>query len=165
MAKFNYLGFVWKVSVTQPTFLEYRNDLQLLWESVIFLLLVEDVYQVIIRREGWYAQDLRRRAATDLIHLWEHRSDRNVAAYARLIMDLWRARRYVAPVFGTMAGTVELLRISSLLSENWHRFLSDNAGDPGTVLALEEFIFGLSCEEIEDIRASMFSEGLRAIDR
>ena len=165
VARFNFYGFLMKVCDSHSRYAGFRDDLHRCWEATAFSLLIEDVYQVIIERAGTYAPSVRRRAAVDLLHLWEHRCDRNVPEYAPIIADLWRVRKRVAPVFGTMLGTMELLRISSLLSDAWIRFLAAVDSDAEAIQALEEFVFGLSYEQITRVRAQMRERHMAVIDR
>ncbi len=155
VAKFNYLGFLLKLIDRHHELTGFREDIQRSWEMVIFSLLIEDVYQVIIERDGYYPTDLRRQAAVDLIYLWEYRFDRNVSSYTPNLVDLWRVRKRIAPVFGTMLGTVELMKLSSLLSDRWHQFLISMGDEREVIQALEEFIFGLTFEQITSVRRNM----------
>ncbi len=165
IARLNVYGFLVKICAGSPDLAGYRESLQHRWESLVFSLLIEDVYQVIIENVGRYPLAQRRRSAIDLLHLWEHRSDRNVPRYAPVILDLWHVRTRVAPVFGTMLGTMELLRISSLLSETWHDFLCAHDSDPEAIQALEEFVFGLTHEQIARVRREMRDRGMAVVDR
>ncbi len=165
VARFNFYGLLMKVCDSHHRYAGFRQDLHRCWEAMGFSLLIEDVYQVIIERAGTYTPALRRTAAVDLLHLWEHRSDRNVPGYAPIIVDLWRVRKRVAPVFGTMLGTMELLRISCLLSESWSHFLAAIGTDAEAIQALEEFIFGLSYEQISRVRNQMRERNMAVIDR
>ncbi len=165
VARLNVYAFLLKICTGCPGFAEYREELQHRWETLVFSLLLEDVYQVIIESVDRYSTSQRRRSAIDLLHLWEHRSDRNVPRYAPIIVDLWRVRKRVAPVFGTMLGTIELLRISSLLSDTWHDFLCMHDSDTETIQALEEFVFGLTHEQISRVRTDMRDRHLAVVDR
>ena len=165
VAKFNFFGFLRALCDRHRQLAPFRDELQRGWEYTIFSLLIEDVYQAIIERDGQYAPEIRRQAAIDLIHFWEHRFDRNVTEYAPALVDLWRVRKRVAPVFGTMLGTMELLKISSLLSDRWHSFLTTHGSDPETVQALEEFVFGLLYESIAAVRSEMLCRHQSVIDR
>lgn len=165
IARLNVYGFLFKICAGSPDLAAYREDLQHRWESLVFSLLIEDVYQVVIESVDRYSTAQRRRSAIDLLHLWEHRSDRNVPDYAPILLDLWRVRTRVAPVFGTMLGTMELLRISSLLSATWHDFLCAHDSDAETIQALEEFVFGLTYEQIARVRGQMRDRGMGVVDR
>ena len=165
VARFHFLGFLLLVCDRHRELAGFRDDLHRLWQSSIFSLLLEEVYQVIIERDGYYPGPVRRRAAIDLIHLWEYRFDRNLREYVPIVLDLWRARNRIAPVFGTMLGTMELMRISVLLCDRWHQFLTTHGGTPEVVQALEEFIFGLTHEQITAVRVRMREREIPVVDR
>lgn len=165
VCRFNFVGFLAKVCAEYPSLSGFRSELQTEWESVLFLLLLEELYHTLLGRKDRYLEALRRQAAIELVHLWEYRSDRVVAEYALTIIDLWTVRRRIVPVFGTMMGTVELLRLSNLLSSRWHEFIAREGGNVEVVQALEEFIFGLTYEDIELARTSMQERKLSVIDR
>ncbi len=164
VAKFNTFGYLRKLCERNVRLSGFKDDLQKSWEYTIFSLLIEDVYQTIVESDA-YSAAVRRRAAIDLIHLWEHRFDHNVTEYAPTLIDLWRVRKRIAPVFGTMLGTMELMRISSLLSTRWYGFLSEYGDDPEVIHALEEFIFGLTYEQIARVREAMRTRHVSVIDR
>ena len=64
-----------------------------------------------------------------------------------------------------MIGTSELLLLSIALDENWQRFISNRLGDQDVASAMEEFLFGLSFEDISLIRKELKTRGLNAIGR
>ena len=165
VAKFNFFGFLINLCGRYETLEIYREELQRTWELVIFSLLIEDVYQVIIQPGGDYDPRIRRQAAVDLIHMWEYRFDQHVNDYAPTIVDLWRARKRIVPVFGTMLGTMELVGLSSLLPERWYEFIARYGEDEEVMHALEEFIFGLTYEDIVHVRERMAELDISAVDR
>lgn len=164
IAKFNLFGFLRKLCRRWHSCDDFRDELQRHWERIIFSLLLEDVYQVIIERAD-YDEGIRRRAAIDLINLWEHRFDGKVTEYAPTLVDLWSVRRRITPVFGTMMGTMELMRLSSVLPDRWHHFMARHAEDDEVVYALEEFLFGLSYEDLLTVREDMRRRHVSVIDR
>lgn len=164
IAKFNLFGYLRKLSDRVEAIKPFQDELQLHWESVIFSLLLEDVYQVIIER-GEYDTDIRRQAAMDLIHFWEHRFDHNVTEYAPILVKLWSVRRRIVPVFGTMLGTIELMRLSGVLPRRWYDFLDSHAEEEDLQHALEEFIFGLAYEDLCRVREDMQKRKISVIDR
>jgi len=56
-----------------------------------------------------------------------------------------------------------LLRITIDLDEDWREFLLDESSNDETRSALEEFLFGLSWEEIQQIRSRLSRYGINAI--
>jgi hypothetical protein len=62
-----------------------------------------------------------------------------------------------------MDGTSELFRISIDLGADWEEFLKARGNDSETRWALEEFLFGLSFEEIDDVRSRLSRFGILAV--
>jgi hypothetical protein len=62
-----------------------------------------------------------------------------------------------------MDGTSELLRITMDLGEDWQEFLVEESGNEETRWALEEFLFGLSFEEIQQVRLRLARFGISAV--
>lgn len=142
-------------------------DIQELRQStlnIMFTLMAEDVYLSILDDPN-LAPTVRRDVAEALAELWEHRLDQNVIRVAPVLDAVWTVRDQIAPNFGTMIGTSELLLLSIALDENWQRFISNRLGDSDVASAMEEFLFGLSFEDISLIRKELRTRGLNAIGR
>lgn len=132
--------------------------------SMMFLLLSEDVYLNIVRDETVPIQS-RRQLAWSLLLLWEHRADQNIADISPVLRTVWNARRTLAPAFGTMMGTSELLLISMQMDDIWGKFITSKLSDPETTQAMEEFLFGISYEQILKLRATLREKGIPAVGR
>ncbi len=132
--------------------------------AILFTIMLEDVYLDLIDDQS-ISLDIRRQIAFALIVLWEHRHDPNVTAAAPVLQSVWEARRNLAPAFGTMVGTSELLLISIQMDENWTAFLRERLGDKDVSQAMEEFLFGLSYEQIQTLRNILRERGIAAIGR
>lgn len=132
--------------------------------SMMFLLLAEDVYLNMIRDES-IELDFRRQLALSLLLLWEHRADQNIADIAPVLQSVWLARRRLAPAFGTMMGTSELIMISMQMDEQWAKFIKTKLCDPKVSQAMEEFLFGLSYEQVQQLKATLREKGIAAIGR
>lgn len=132
--------------------------------TLMFTVMAEDVYISLLDNTD-ISVDLRQQIANALIILWEHRSDQNVADMAPVLGTVWRARRKIAPVFGTMVGTSELLLLSMEMDNAWIDFISQKAGVPEIAMALEEFLFGLSYEDIQRVKTILKDKGIHAIGR
>jgi hypothetical protein len=63
-----------------------------------------------------------------------------------------------------MEGTSELLRLSIDLEEDWHDFLVHQMSSEETRGALDEFLFGLSYEELDSVRERLRRFGINAVD-
>lgn len=132
--------------------------------NIMFTLMAEDVYLSILDDPN-LNPPVRRDVAEALAELWEHRLDQNVTRVAPVLDAVWTVRDQIAPNFGTMIGTSELLLLSIALDENWQRFISNRLGDQDVASAMEEFLFGLSYEDISLIRKELRTRGLNAIGR
>ena len=132
--------------------------------SMMFLLLAEDVYLSLIR-DASLAMDSRRQLANSLLLLWEHRADQNISDISPVLQSVWKARSRLAPAFGTMMGTSELIMISFQLDEQWSEFIKTKLGIPDVNQCMEEFLFGLSYEQISKLKAILREKGIAAIGR
>lgn len=132
--------------------------------SSMFSLLVEDVYLNLIN-DTTQLMEFRREWAYSLLLLWEHWNDQNSEVVAPVLQKVWTARRRLAPAFGTMMGTSELLLISMQMDDQWISFIKKKMGDPGVSQAMEEFLFGISYEQIKQLRDTLREKGIPAIGR
>ena len=132
--------------------------------AMMFLLLAEDVYLNLIRDTS-LPMASRRQLAISLLLLWEHRADQNITDISPVLHSVWNARTRLAPAFGTMMGTSELIMISFQLDEQWSQFIKTMLGDPGVNQAMEEFLFGLSYEQITRLKELLREKGIAAISR
>lgn len=130
----------------------------------MFSLLVEDVYMNLIT-DNTQPMEFRREWAYSLLLLWEHWNDQTIETVAPVLRSVWAARRKLAPAFGTMMGTSELLLISMQMDDQWISFIKQKMGDEGVSQAMEEFLFGISYEQIKSLRRTLRESGIPAIGR
>ncbi|MDR1857955.1 MAG: hypothetical protein LBQ69_00635 [Treponema sp.] len=130
--------------------------------SIISTLMTEVVYFTCLEDPD-FSHNTKASLAEDLISLWDSGVDLRGIRHLSALSSLWLARKSVPPSFGTMNGTVELLRITIDLEEDWREFLVTEAGNDETKWALEEFLFGLSWEEIQKVRSRLASFGVSAV--
>jgi hypothetical protein len=132
--------------------------------NIMFTLMAEDVYLSLLEDLTIHI-DIRREIAYSLILLWEHRSDHNVESIAPVLNSVWRARRKLAPAFGTMVGTSELLLLSIDMDDQWRQFMATKLGDNDVSTAMQEYLFGLSYEKIQKLKDILRQQGISAIGR
>ena len=130
----------------------------------MFSLLVEDVYLNLIS-DAEQPMEFRREWSYSLLLLWEHWNDQTIENVAPVLQSVWTARRKLAPAFGTMMGTSELLLISMQMDDQWISFIKQKMGDSGVSQAMEEFLFGISYEQILSLRTTLKTKGIPAIGR
>jgi len=132
--------------------------------AVIHTLMAEEVYFSCLDDPD-FSQDIKLNLANDLIMLWDSGTDPRTVRHLPALDTLWTARDSSPPAFGTMNATSELLRISIDMEEDWHDFLIANVSIKETRWALEEFLFGLSYEEINSVRSRLLKFGISAVSR
>jgi len=143
-----------------------REDFQAQLKSTIFAvistLMAEVVYFSCLEDPG-FSHTTRASLANDLIALWDSGVDLRGIRHFAALSSLWIARDSAPPSFGTMDGSTELLRITMDMEEDWRDFLIDESSNDETRWALEEFLFGLSWEEIQQIRSRLSRYGINAV--
>jgi hypothetical protein len=98
-------------------------------------------------------------AARFLFRIWEERLLIEVDDFAPLLESAWEARVRLLPVLGTMLGTHEVFRLfQEAQDKRFLDYFGEDDVDEEQLLALEEFLFGLSHEEIGRLRAHMIDE-------
>ena len=132
--------------------------------SMMFLLLAEDVYLNLVKDESLNI-DFRRQLATSLLLLWEHRADQNITDISPVLTSVWKARRTLAPAFGTMMGTSELMMFSFQMDEVWTKFIRTQLANIEVTQAMEEFLFGISYEQILKLKRILREQGIGSIGR
>jgi len=143
-----------------------REDFQAQVKAVIFAvintLMAEAVYFSCLEDPG-FSHTTKASLANDLIALWDSGVDQRGIRHFTALSSLWIARDAAPPSFGTMDGSTELLRITMDMEEDWRDFLVEESSNDETRWALEEFLFGLSWEEIQQIRSRLSRYRINAV--
>lgn len=164
VAKFHIFSALAKIAV-KSTFPETEIEkLRLATLDIMFTIMFEDVY-ISILDSNILSSDKRAKVAEALTYLWEHRLDRNIPTFAPVLTKVWTARDKIAPVFGTMMGTSELFLLSSELGDSWQRFMMEKLADKTIGQAMEEFLFGISYEDIIFVRKELIRQGVSSVGR
>ena len=132
--------------------------------SIIHTLMAEEVYFTCLD-DPEFSQEIKYKIAYDLVSLWESGTDPRSVRHLPALDALWTARDSSPPAFGTMGGTSELLQITMNMGPDWKDFLLAHVSINQTKWALEEFLFGLSFEEIAAVRTRLIKFGINAIGR
>lgn len=164
VAKMHTLSSFAKYTHHNPELKKYSKAFDTETVSSMYSLLIEDVYLNLIRDTS-QPMEFRREWALSLLLLWEHWNDQGSAQVAPVLESVWMARRRLAPAFGTMMGTSELLLISMQMDDQWIAFIKQKLGEPGVSQAMEEFLFGISFEQINTLRTILKEKGIPAIGR
>ncbi len=130
----------------------------------VFVLTAEEVFTSIVE-DFSSPEHIRHNAAYLLAHTWEYRLDYGVREFAPILQNLWRAREKLIPNFGTMLGFSELCTIAGTTETTWLDYLNRNDITEEEIYALEEFIFGLTYEEILALREYLDTSEKQTINR
>lgn len=110
-------------------------------------------------------REIKRRSARYLIALWDTcAAQEELSGFFHIIRSLWDARIHIRVRYGTLLGTDELLQLleaecDPLILEHFtDRDLSEEEA-----AAFQEFLFGLTYEELVRLRDAMKSQGMRVI--
>ncbi len=164
VAKFHIFSAISKVAQRLLLPKSHIVELRQATVNVMFTLMAEDVYMSLLSDTSLRG-DVRHSVAEALTTLWEHRLDPHASRAAPVLDAVWAARSQIVPSFGTMIGTAELLMLSIELDDSWRKFIAERLGDSNVSASMEEFLFGLSFEDISLIRRELKSRGQAAIGK
>ncbi|HVR76503.1 MAG TPA: hypothetical protein VMT52_19395 [Planctomycetota bacterium] len=108
--------------------------------------------------------DLKRAAAQKLVAMWSNRLQLPVGEFPPVLLSAWKARVKVRAIFGTLIGVNEVF--SLIQAECESRFVTYFARDHVTCdeqEAFREFLFGLSYEDLQQVRVYMDEHNLKVI--
>ncbi|MDR1506350.1 MAG: hypothetical protein LBI67_04545 [Treponema sp.] len=160
VTKFHAFSLLSKLAAGNP---EFSVRVQSAVFSVLFTIMAEDVYFSCIG-EPRFPRDMKPNLADELVSLWDSGSELAMVKHFPALEALWIARNDAPPSFGTLDGTSEIFRISIDLGNDWHDFLIHRLADEETKWALDEFLFGLSYEELISVRSRLRRFGINAVD-
>ena len=143
---------------------EFYQPLRQVILSIIHTLMAEEVYFSCLVDPG-FSHEVKVNLAYDLISLWDSGQDRRTIEHLPALDMLWTARDLSPPAFGTMKGTSELLRITIDMGKDWQDFLVAHTAIDESRWALEEFLFGLSYEELVFVRKRLEDLDIGAVGR
>jgi hypothetical protein len=162
VAKFHAFSLLSQLTVEKKDFHTAAKNISF---SVVFTLMAEEVYFSCLEDTG-FSSNTKNRLADDLISLWDSGTDQRSIRHLMALSSLWTARDSSPPIFGTMDGNMELLRISfdMDIDTEWENFLKEESTNDYTRWALEEFLFGLTYEEILQVRNRLKRYGVTAVN-
>jgi len=160
VAKFHAFSLLSYLTVSHEAF---QAELRAAIFSVVSTLITEEVYFSFLEDPG-FSHKTKTSLVDDLISLWDSGVDLRGVRHLSSLSSLWLAREAAPPSFGTMDGNTELLRITIDLEDDWRDFLMVEASNNEARWALEEFLFGLSWEEIKEVRSTLMRFGINAVN-
>ncbi len=164
IAKINFLNMLRYIVRDVADLAQFEEKVLNLIAHNVFTIMAEEVYISIIENDA-SPEPMRSNAAYLLARTWEYRLDSGVREFAPILRGVWRAREKLIPNFGTMLGFSELFVISGYIEPAWFDFLQSDGIGEDEVHSLEEFIFGMSHEEILALRGEMEACGKSSVTR
>jgi hypothetical protein len=148
--------------VEAPDALQERVEFEL--GQSIYSKLAEELFLSIVT-DARGQRRVKVAAARALFRIWQDRLQAEIDDFAPVLESVWRARNKVRPVIGTTLGTHEFFRLLGECSDT--RFLEYFEDDvpEEQVQAFEEFLFGLSWEQLSALRERMEAERTSVVSR
>lgn len=144
-------------SATAPA--ELRERLEHEVAQSIYTKLAEELFVSIVTDPS-APPAVKKGAARFLFRIWEERLLIEVDDFAPVLESTWHARSKLLPVLGTMLGTHEVFRLfNEARDKRFLDYFGEDHVEEEQLLAFEEFLFGLSHEEIGRLRSHMIDEG------
>ncbi len=167
LAKIQLLrGFVKSVSAlvpSEPSCAVLSEALREELAQSIYTQMAEDLLLALLRKPT-VAIHTKRRAARQLIQIWDN-ATLEIDDFCPMLESAWHARNRVHPGLGCLLGTTEYFRlVAEDCSDDFLDFFArDGVSEPENQ-AFAEFLFGLTWEELETLRAEMKRQGLDVAD-
>ncbi|KMQ51435.1 hypothetical protein CHISP_1682 [Chitinispirillum alkaliphilum] len=108
--------------------------------------------------------ELKEKAAKKLAEIWESR-DTQVSNSFPELRKMWLIRRESMPVFGTLLGTHEYISLYKNADEICRNYVLHASTYPNEASALEEFLFGLSFEELGIVKKALSNSSKGCVKR
>ncbi len=148
-------------AVGAPT--ELRDRVEQEVAQSIYTKLAEELFVSIVTDPS-APTNVKRGAARFLFRIWEERLLMEVDDFAPILESAWGARAKILPLLGTMLGTHEVFRLfNEARDKRFLDYFGEDDVEEEQMLAFEEFLFGLSHEEIGRLRTHMIEEGRACI--
>jgi hypothetical protein len=141
----------------RPLNLQLRGELA----QSIYTQMAEELLLALLRKPD-ISDFTKKRAATQLIAIWDE-ATLEIDQFCPLLESAWRARNRITVGLGSLLGASEYFRL--VAQDCAPQFLDFFARDEVSAAenqAFTEFLFGLTHEELVQLRAAMAAQGLEA---
>ncbi len=120
----------------------------------IYTQLAEELLLALLRKPD-VLNDTKRRAAQQLVAIWEH-AEIEIDDFCPLLEATWHARNRINADLGSLLGTTEYVRlVCEDCSEDFLGFFARDEVSLQQKQAFEEFLFDMTFEEIATLRQTM----------
>jgi hypothetical protein len=124
----------------------------------IYTQMAEELLLALLRKPDVHA-DTKRHAAGQLITIWDN-ATLEIDQFCPMLESAWRARNRITVGLGSLLGATEYFRLvgQNCSSEFLDYFARDEVSNSENQ-AFSEFLFGLTFEELEELRQAMHAQG------
>ena len=131
-----------------------NHMLSIMTEEVLLALLSEPEHD-----------DVKGVAAQALARIWEDRISVKAISFSPELRKMWLIRRESIPVFGTLTGMHEYMSLYKNVDETSRHYILQASESPDEATALEEFLFGLTFEELNVVKNALSRLGKNCVER
>ena len=136
VAKINFILMLKYEAESIMKLRKYSANIEELVAMNIFALMSEEVYLSLIQEDD-IEHDIKTRAAVRLMNIWEYRLSQSAEDYAPMLSSLWKSRRDLSPIYGTLMGMTEMLQMARNIDPVWFEFIGSAENDESVFQALE----------------------------
>lgn len=158
VAKVNLFFMLLYLSREEPSLNELENGIIEIATRNVYGVMAEEVYQALIGDRN-ISLHIRTNAAYNLAQIWEHRIDCGVREFSPILGNIWSARKKLKPAFGTLLGFSELFMLTEKFDDSLSDFFTTDEVDEDMLYSLQEFLMGLSYEEMRLLMVKMEEAG------
>lgn len=163
IAKLNFFYMISYIISDEELFSGLARHVNDILKNIVFTLMAEEVFVEILVDKN-VKVSLKEKAAMRLTQIWEYRLDHGVSNFAPSLENIWAARDELSPVYGTFLGASELMQLYKHLNHVVFNFFENVDFSEDLQSSLEEFLFGLSYEEITHLRNYMDETGKNSLN-
>jgi len=154
IAKINFFFMLLYLSREIDILRETEETIYAIITRNIFTIMAEEVY-ISLLSDKMIPLEIRSKAGYNLANIWENRIDCGVKEFAPILSTMWNARKKLKPAFGTMLGISEIFMLSENSDTTWIGFFERDELSEDEILSLQEFLMGLSFEEMDFLSDEM----------
>ncbi|MDG5815499.1 hypothetical protein QA601_10440 [Chitinispirillales bacterium ANBcel5] len=110
-------------------------------------------------------EEVKGLAAKVLARIWEERISLKTIPFISELRNMWLIRRQYIPVFGTLTGVHEYISLLGHVNETCQKYIHHASHVADEAAALEEFLFGLSYEELCTVKKELFKSDKASVKR
>lgn len=128
----------------------------------IYTQLAEELLLALLRKPDVETR-IKRQAASQLITVWDD-AQLEIDDFCPMLESSWHARNRIAADLGSLLGTTEYFRLvcEDCSPQFLDYFVREDVTD-GEKQAFEEFLFGMTYEELGALRQAMCEQGVSAV--